>query len=102
MAAEPAGVSAGDTVDDDKPSGPPPPEKVTLDEMIFVLGVEAGHQEIIAESLRGKINCDHRPAERKAIVFQRALQTLQLVQLYDAEFTDLIKQARASRSKKRT
>lgn len=77
----------------------PAPPKVELEEMIKLLADEAGHNEIMADFLRGRPNCDHRPAERKALVFDRAMKTLELVQLYQDGFLALIKAERAKAKK---
>lgn len=90
MEAETVGVGPGDEPESEQ-SSPPPPPKVDLDEMIKLLGEEAGHNEIMADFLRGRPNCDHRRAERKALVFQRALMTLELMKLHQAAFTALLK-----------
>lgn len=102
MAAASVGVTGEQDAEEVevKTSAPPAP-RVELSEMIKLLGDEAGHHEIMAEFLKGRPNCDHRQAERKALVFQRALMTLELVQLYQEGFLGLIKSERAKKARSR-
>lgn len=90
-----------DEVDDGAVVSGAPPKKITIDEMIAEVIDHLGFLErdvYFAEQDPDK--CDVPKKKRRLAAFMQILQTLELVELHEAGFVNLIKAAKPSRRTK--
>lgn len=79
---------------------PDPPEKITIDKMIVeVINHLATLERDVYFFEQEPDKCNPEPARRRVRTFQQILSTLELVELHEAGFVNLIKAARPSRRK---
>ena len=76
----------------------PPPKKIGISEMVDYCRDYIGDLERFSEYAKERPEtCDHRPAERKAQAFRQMLSTLELVQVHEKAFINLIRGAQQTR-----
>ncbi len=95
-----SGETAAENVEGPAPEAKPdwkPPTRPTFFEMALALNDEVDRREIVWRLMAG-MNTQPTERERRTVAaFKRAAQILQLVEVHEAAFAELVKKARGKR-----